>query len=80
MFEFLRLKTFIFSTANERQIFSLVRDGIKPDFIFDGMTSDRDSGNLYLATFGGSKIVKFNPRYEIELFMILDTKFLSELK
>lgn len=26
------------------------------------MTNDRE-GNLYVATFGGSKIVKFNPRY-----------------
>ncbi|XP_055307261.1 regucalcin-like, partial [Sitodiplosis mosellana] len=47
--------------TNERQIYSLIQNGVTPDFVFDGMTSDLD-GNLYLATFGGSKIVKFDPR------------------
>ncbi|XP_055306534.1 regucalcin-like [Sitodiplosis mosellana] len=51
--------------TNGRQIYSLIQNGFTPDYIFDGMTNDRD-GNLYLATFGGSKIVKFNPRYPIE--------------
>lgn len=50
-----------FITANGRQIFSLIRNGVKPEFVLDGMTNDRH-GNLYVATFGGSKIIKFNPR------------------
>lgn len=40
---------------------SLIQNGIKPGYLFDGMTNDR-FGNLYVATFGGSKIVIFNPR------------------
>lgn len=48
-------------TANGQQIMSLINNGVKPKYVFDGMTNDR-SGNLYVATFGGSKIVKFNPK------------------
>lgn len=39
-----------------------MENGTKPDYVFDGMTNDRD-GNLYVATFGGSKIIKLDPRY-----------------
>ncbi|KAJ6639871.1 Regucalcin [Pseudolycoriella hygida] len=58
--------------SNGHQIFSsIMQNGTKPDYIFDGMTNDQD-GNLYVATFGGSKIIKLNPRtkkilMEIEL-------------
>lgn len=49
--------------ANKRRIFSsLMQDGTKPDYVLDGMTNDRD-GNLYVGTFGGSRIIKLNPRY-----------------
>lgn len=54
--KFLRL------SANKKRIFSLVKGGVEPNYIFDGMTSDKD-GNLYAATFGGSKIMKINPKY-----------------
>lgn len=37
-------------------------NGTKPDYILDGMTNDVD-GNLYLATFDGSKIIKLDSRY-----------------
>lgn len=56
------INTVFFVAANGHQIFSLIHGGIKPNFVFDGMTSDRD-GNLYVAAWGGSKIVKFQPRY-----------------
>jgi sugar lactone lactonase YvrE len=36
-------------------------DGKRPPFVPDGMTIDED-GNLYVATFGGFKIFKVNPK------------------
>lgn len=36
-------------------------DGKAPGFIPDGMTIDAD-GNLYVATWGGSKVIKIDPR------------------
>lgn len=47
--------------ASERRIFSLEKNGQKPSYILDGMTNDRD-GNLYMATFGGSKVIKMDPK------------------
>lgn len=50
-------------SADGHRIFSAVmQDGTKPDYLLDGMTNDRD-GNLYVAAFNGSQIVKLNPRY-----------------
>lgn len=47
-------------TANERKVINLDNGERPPPFVPDGMTSDSE-GNLYVATFGGSKILKVNP-------------------
>lgn len=46
--------------ANERVVIDFRVDGGRPSFVADGMTIDT-AGNLYVATFGGSKILKINP-------------------
>lgn len=48
-------------TANERVAFDLRANGKKPEYIADGMTIDAE-GNLYVATWGGSKILKVDPK------------------
>lgn len=47
--------------ANEKVLIDFTVDGKKPDFGPDGMTIDAD-GNLYVCTWGGSKIMKINPK------------------
>ncbi|XP_053670876.1 regucalcin-like [Anopheles nili] len=42
---------------NETVFFDLRIDGSHPGYVPDGMTSDAD-GNLYIATWGGSKVMK----------------------
>lgn len=39
-------------------------DGKEPKFVADGMTIDRD-GFLYVATFGGHKVLKVDPRLKL---------------
>ncbi|XP_035777401.1 regucalcin-like [Anopheles albimanus] len=46
--------------ANETVLIKLKDDEAPTEFIADGMTSDSD-GNLYVAMFSGSKIIKINP-------------------
>ncbi|XP_063704399.1 regucalcin-like isoform X2 [Culicoides brevitarsis] len=46
--------------SNERKVINLDNGVRPPPFVPDGMTSDTE-GNLYVATFGGSKILKINP-------------------
>uniref|UniRef100_A0A182IYV2 Regucalcin n=1 Tax=Anopheles atroparvus TaxID=41427 RepID=A0A182IYV2_ANOAO len=46
--------------ADERVLIKLKDDEAATEFIADGMTSDAD-GNLYVAMFAGSKIIKINP-------------------
>lgn len=41
-------------------LIKLKDDEAATEFIADGMTSDAD-GNLYVAVFAGSKIIKINP-------------------
>lgn len=41
-------------------IYSLKKEGVAPDYVFDGMTIDVE-GNLFICTFGGSKVMKINP-------------------
>lgn len=50
-----------FNTANPRVAYDFRVDGKAPDFVPDGMTIDAE-GNLYVATWGGSKVVKIDPR------------------
>lgn len=47
-------------TANERVVIDFTIDGKRPDFVPDGMTID-SNGDLYVATFGASKVFKINP-------------------
>lgn len=47
-------------SANERVLIDFKKDGKNPGFIPDGMTIDTDQ-NLYVATWGGSKIFKIDP-------------------
>lgn len=56
-----QLHFFSFSTANERVAISFKDGGKKPDYIPDGMTIDAE-GNLYVATWGGSKVLKVDPK------------------
>jgi len=46
--------------SNEKVLIDFRVDGKNPGFGPDGMTSDAD-GNLYVCTWGGSKIFKINP-------------------
>lgn len=46
--------------TNERQVISFDNGIRPPPFVPDGMTID-EAGNLYVATFGGSKVLKVNP-------------------
>lgn len=48
--------------ANERNIFSLKKNGTAPNYILDGMTNDID-GNLSIAVYGANKVMKINPKY-----------------
>lgn len=47
-------------TANERVLIDFSVDGEQPGFVPDGMTIDTE-GFLYVATWGGSKVMKVNP-------------------
>lgn len=47
--------------ANEKVLIDFRVDGKNPGFGPDGMTIDAD-GNLYVCTWGGSKILKINPK------------------
>lgn len=48
--------------ANERVAIDFKINGKKPpNFLPDGMTIDTD-GNLYIACFGGSKVLKVDPK------------------
>lgn len=44
---------------NETVFFDLRINGSKPGYVFDGMTSD-SNGNLYIATWGGSKVMNLD--------------------
>lgn len=46
---------------NETVLYDLRVDGKNPGYVGDGMTDDVD-GNLYVATWGGSKLLKVNPK------------------
>lgn len=50
-----------FVLANERVAIDLSKNGQNPGFVPDGMTIDEE-GNLYIATWGGSKIIKVDPK------------------
>lgn len=52
-------------SANERVLIDFKKDGKNPGFIPDGMTIDTDQ-NLYVATWGGSKIFKIDPKWVVE--------------
>lgn len=49
------------SIRNERKVIDFDNGERPPPFVPDGMVVD-DEGNLYVATFGGHKVVKVNPR------------------
>jgi len=60
--------------SNERVVVSLKVNDKRPGYLADGMTIDRD-GNLYVAAFAGSKVLKINPRTgKIELEINLPVK------
>lgn len=46
--------------ANGRVVIDFKVNGQRPGFIPDGMTIDTD-GNLYVALWAGSKVLKINP-------------------
>lgn len=52
---------YLFLKANERVAIDFKVDGKIPNFAPDGMCIDTD-GNLYVATFGGSKVLKVDPK------------------
>jgi len=45
--------------SNERVLIDFKKNGDRPGYLPDGMTIDAD-GNLYVATWGGSRIIKVN--------------------
>lgn len=47
--------------SNERKVIDFDNGERPPPFVPDGMTID-EHGSLYVATFGGSKVLKINPR------------------
>lgn len=47
--------------SNERVVINLDDGNRPPSFVPDGMTIDTQ-GNLYVATWGGSRVLKINPR------------------
>lgn len=47
--------------TNETVLYDLRVNGENPGFVGDGMTDDVD-GNLYVATWGGYKLLKLNPK------------------
>lgn len=47
--------------ANERVAIDFKVNGKIPNFLPDGMTIDNE-GNLYVACFGGSKVLKVDPK------------------
>jgi len=60
--------------SNERVLIDFTNNGQNPDFLPDGMTIDTE-GNLYLAGFNGSKVLKINPTTaKIELEIELPVK------
>lgn len=46
--------------SNGHTVIDFTVNGQRPDFVPDGMTIDAN-GSLYVATFGGSKVLKVNP-------------------
>lgn len=50
-----------FFAANERVVIDFKVNGERPNFIPDGMTIDAN-GDLYVATWAGSKVLKINPK------------------
>lgn len=59
---FLLISFLLYFAANERVALDLKENGGTPEYIPDGMTIDEE-GNLYVATWGGSKILKVDPKY-----------------
>lgn len=51
----------MFFSANKHVLLNFSENGQPSNYLLDGMTIDTD-GNLYVATFGGSKIMKVDPR------------------
>lgn len=47
--------------ANPRVVYDFRVGGKEPEFVPDGMTIDAE-GNLYVATWAGSKVIKIDPR------------------
>lgn len=54
-------KNLFYFQANERVAIDFKVNGQDPDFVPDGMTIDTQ-GNLYVATWGGSKVIKVDPK------------------
>lgn len=50
-----------FCSANERVAIDFKVNGKNPGFLPDGMTIDTE-GNLYVAAFGRSKVLKVDPK------------------
>lgn len=62
---------------NETVMYDFRVDGKGPGYFGDGMTHDVD-GNLYVATWGGSKVMKINPRTKkVELEIAIPAKFVT---
>lgn len=58
---FYRVFFFVWFLANERVLIDFSDKGKNPGFLPDGLTIDTD-GNLYVTKFGGSSVVKVNPK------------------
>lgn len=64
---------------NETVMYDWRVNGEGPGYFGDGMTNDAD-GNLYVATWGGSKVQKINPRTKkVELEIQIPAKFVTTL-
>lgn len=55
------LMNFFFYLANEKVVIDYSKNGAHPGFLPDGLTIDTD-GNLYVTTFGDSKVYKVDPK------------------
>lgn len=64
---------------NETVMFDWRVNGEGPGYFGDGMTNDED-GNLYIATWGGSKVQKINPRTKkVEMEIAIPAKYVTTL-
>lgn len=59
--------------SNGKVLYDFKENGVKPVHFPDGMTID-EKGNLYVAVFHGSKVLKINPKGQVEQEILIPAK------